>query len=79
MLQIGQKLGRKVREELGIDVVMTRSTDAVARYLIAYGRPGADNLRLALSCGTGATASRSMQHPQSVGCRWHGACLLMRV
>ena len=34
--------------------LMTRSTDAVARYLIAYGRPGADNLRLALSCGTGA-------------------------
>jgi hypothetical protein len=34
--------------------LLTRSTDAVARYLIAYGRPGADNLRLALSFGTGA-------------------------
>ncbi len=34
--------------------LMTRSTDAVARYLIAYGRPGADNLKLALSYGTGA-------------------------
>ena len=34
--------------------LMTRSTDAVARYLIAYGRVGADNLQLALSFGTGA-------------------------
>ncbi|MFI5335942.1 MAG: hypothetical protein ACHQ5A_04115 [Opitutales bacterium] len=36
--------------------LMTRSTDAVARYLIAYGRPGAENLRLALSFGSGAVA-----------------------
>lgn len=34
--------------------LLTRSADGVARYLIAYGRPGADNLRLALSFGTGA-------------------------
>lgn len=34
--------------------LMTKSADAVARYLIAYGRPGADNLKLALSFGRGA-------------------------
>ena len=34
--------------------LLTRSADGVARYLIAYGRPGAENLRLALSFGTGA-------------------------
>jgi len=36
--------------------LMTRSTDGVARYLIAFGRPGAENLQLALACGTGAVA-----------------------
>lgn len=34
--------------------LMTKSTDAVARYLISFGRPGAENLRLALSFGEGA-------------------------
>jgi hypothetical protein len=34
--------------------LMTKSTDAVARYLIGFGRPGAENLRLALSHGEGA-------------------------
>lgn len=34
--------------------LMTRSADSVAHYLIAFGRPGADNLRLALSFGQGA-------------------------
>jgi len=34
--------------------LMTRSADGVARYLIAYGKPGAENLRLALSFGQGA-------------------------
>jgi hypothetical protein len=34
--------------------LMTKSADAVARYLIAHGRPGADNLKLALSFGRGA-------------------------
>jgi hypothetical protein len=34
--------------------LMTRSADAVARYLITYGKPGAESLRLALSFGTGA-------------------------
>ncbi len=34
--------------------LMTRSADLVARYLIAFGQPGADNLRLALSHGQGA-------------------------
>ncbi len=34
--------------------LMTRSSDAVARYLIAFGKPGADNLRIALAAGEGA-------------------------
>lgn len=34
--------------------LMTRSADSVARYLITYGKPGAENLRLALSFGEGA-------------------------
>jgi len=34
--------------------LMTRSADSVARYLIAFGKPGAENLRLALSFGAGA-------------------------
>jgi hypothetical protein len=34
--------------------LMTRSADGVARYLIAFGQPGADSLRLALSHGEGA-------------------------
>ena len=34
--------------------LMTKSADGVAHYLIAFGRPGADNLRLALSYGQGA-------------------------
>ncbi|HVU16081.1 MAG TPA: hypothetical protein VHD32_04115 [Candidatus Didemnitutus sp.] len=34
--------------------LMTRSADGVARYLIAYGKPGADNLTLAMSFGEGA-------------------------
>jgi len=34
--------------------LMTRSADSVARYLITYGKPGAENLRLALASGEGA-------------------------
>lgn len=34
--------------------LMTRSADSVARYLIAFGKPGAENLRLALAQGQGA-------------------------
>jgi hypothetical protein len=34
--------------------LMVRSSDGVARYLIAFGEPGADHLRLALSQGEGA-------------------------
>lgn len=34
--------------------LMTKSADGVARYLIAFGKPGADNLRLALASGEGA-------------------------
>ena len=34
--------------------LMTRSADAVARYLITFGRPGAEQLQLALSYGQGA-------------------------
>ena len=34
--------------------LMTKSADNVSRYLITYGRPGAENLQLALSYGTGA-------------------------
>jgi hypothetical protein len=34
--------------------LMTRSADGVARYLIAFGKPGAENLRLALANGEGA-------------------------
>jgi hypothetical protein len=34
--------------------LMTRSADDVARYLIAFGQPGAENLRLALADGEGA-------------------------
>lgn len=34
--------------------LMTKSADGVARYLIAFGKPGADNLRLALANGEGA-------------------------
>jgi hypothetical protein len=36
--------------------LMTKSADNVAHYLIAFGRPGAENLRLALSYGEGAVA-----------------------
>ncbi|MBA4137700.1 MAG: hypothetical protein C0518_10325 [Opitutus sp.] len=34
--------------------LMTKSADSVARYLITFGKPGADNLRLALANGEGA-------------------------
>lgn len=34
--------------------LMTRSADGVARYLIAFGKPGVENLQLAMSHGTGA-------------------------
>lgn len=34
--------------------LMTKSADGVARYLIAFGKPGAENLRLALASGEGA-------------------------
>jgi len=34
--------------------LITKSADAVARYLITYGRPGAEQLQLALSFGEGA-------------------------
>jgi len=34
--------------------LMTRSADAVARYLITFGQPGVENLELALSYGRGA-------------------------
>ncbi len=34
--------------------LMNRSADAVARYLVTFGRPGAEHLRLALSFGEGA-------------------------
>lgn len=34
--------------------LMTKSADAVARYLIAFGKPGAENLRQALSFNQGA-------------------------
>ena len=34
--------------------LMTKSADTVAHYLITFGRPGADNLQLALSFGQGA-------------------------
>jgi len=34
--------------------LLTRSADGVARYLIAFGKPGAENLRLALASGEGA-------------------------
>ncbi|MEI6105535.1 MAG: hypothetical protein WCR49_00860 [Opitutae bacterium] len=34
--------------------LMTKSADTVARYLITYGRPGAENLQLALGYGEGA-------------------------
>jgi hypothetical protein len=34
--------------------LMTKSADGVARYLITFGKPGAENLRHALASGTGA-------------------------
>lgn len=34
--------------------LMTKSADSVARYLIAFGKPGAENLKLALSFGEGS-------------------------
>jgi hypothetical protein len=34
--------------------LLTKSADAVAHYLIAFGQPGAENLQLALSYGQGA-------------------------
>ncbi len=34
--------------------LMTKSADGVARYLITFGKPGAENLRLALASGSGA-------------------------
>lgn len=36
--------------------LMAKSADSVARYLIAYGQPGAEHLQLALSYGQGAVA-----------------------
>lgn len=50
-------LARVAPEHLAVSytaALMTRSADAVARYLIAYGQPGADSLRLALANGEGA-------------------------
>lgn len=50
-------LARVAPEHLAVSytaALMSRSADAVARYLIAFGQPGADNLRLALSHGEGA-------------------------
>lgn len=50
-------LARIAPEHLAISytaALFTRSADAVARYLIAYGGAGADNLRLALRHGEGA-------------------------
>jgi hypothetical protein len=52
-------LSRVAPEHLAViytAALMTRSADGVARYLIAYGKPGAENLRLALSFGQGAIA-----------------------
>lgn len=50
-------LARVAPEHLAVSytaALMTRSADAVARYLIAYGQAGAENLRLALLHGEGA-------------------------
>ncbi len=48
--------------------LMTKSADGVARYLIAYGKPGAENLRLALSFGEGAVEQLvQRQVPVTVG------------
>ncbi len=50
-------LARIAPEHLSIiytAALMTRSADSVARYLITFGRPGAEQLQLALSYGQGA-------------------------
>ena len=48
--------------------LMTKSADGVARYLIAFGKPGAENLRLALSFGAGAVEQLvQRQVPITVG------------
>ena len=50
-------LARVAPEHLAViytAALMTKSADAVAHYLIAYGRPGAEQLQLALSYGQGA-------------------------
>lgn len=50
-------LARVAPEHLAVSytaALITRSADAVARYLITYGQAGAENLRLALSHGEGA-------------------------
>ncbi|HEY4302268.1 MAG TPA: hypothetical protein VGM73_15455 [Candidatus Didemnitutus sp.] len=50
-------LSRVAPEHLAViytAALMTRSADDVARYLIAFGKPGADNLSLAMSYGQGA-------------------------
>lgn len=50
-------LARVAPEHLSViytAALITKSADSVARYLIAFGRPGAENLQLAMSCGQGA-------------------------
>lgn len=48
--------------------LMTRSADGVAHYLIAFGKPGAENLRLALAQGQGAIEQLvKRQTPVTVG------------
>ena len=50
-------LARVAPEHLSViytAALLTKSADGVARYLIAFGRPGAENLRLAMSYGQGA-------------------------
>ena len=50
-------LARVAPEHLAViytAALMPKSADAVAHYLIAYGRPGAEQLQLALSYGQGA-------------------------
>jgi hypothetical protein len=48
--------------------LMTRSADGVAHYLITFGRPGAEQLQLALSYGQGAVAQLVLrQVPVTLG------------
>ena len=50
-------LARVAPEHLSViytAALITKSADGVARYLIAFGRPGAENLQLAMSYGQGA-------------------------